>query len=391
MSRHLTSIDFPGVRISLTNVIMTTTPKQTVLLSLVGTAPAVLSETVWALAFQNKPVIPDRVIAITTSTGAARIKEKLFDDGHWFQMLEDLSAEGVEHSGRLCFGPIGDSIRVFPDAKRSKELEDIRTKEDNEIVAEFFMETIRGFVENDSIRMIVSIAGGRKTTSALLYSVMGLLGRAEDQIQHILIDEHWMLQPDFMYPGCKGVFTDRATGNLLCSSDVTLQIVDVPFVPLRYLFERDLQQSAGSFVSLMHQVRARTLNVADDLAIQLLTETAEFKVSGVLISLSPNEFLFYLFFACRVINGLPPLGAYLDIGDDLKNLREEFHKPKNMSYWTHKALKNYDPTEDPRKWASSIRGKIRAANFESFQIERLVPRNGFLGIDLPNDCVSIEL
>lgn len=369
---------------------MTTDQKQTVLLSLVGTAPAVLSETVWALATQDEPVIPDRVIAMTTSTGAARIKEKLFDDGHWALMLEDLSVKGVEHSGRLRFGPIGDSIRVFPDATRSKELEDIRTKEDNEAVAEFFMETIRGFVENDSIRLIVSIAGGRKTTSALLYSVMGLLGRADDQIQHILVDDHWMFQSDFMYPGCKGVFVDSATGNSLSSSDATLQVVDVPFVPLRYLFERDLQQSAGSFVSLMNQVRARTMNVTDDLAVQLLTETAEFNVSGLVVNLSPNEFLFYLFFARRVLDGLPPLGGYLDIGDELQDLRDEFHKPDDMSHWTHKALANYDPTEDPRKLASSIRAKLRAADFESFQVERLVPHNGFLGIELPGDCVSIE-
>ena len=88
---------------------MTTDQKQTVLLSLVGTAPAVLSETVWALATQDEPVVPERVIAITTSTGAEKIKEKLFKDGHWKQMLEDLEGRGVPVGGKLRFGPIADS------------------------------------------------------------------------------------------------------------------------------------------------------------------------------------------------------------------------------------------------------------------------------------------
>jgi CRISPR-associated protein (TIGR02584 family) len=212
---------------------MTAEQKQTVLLSLVGTAPAVLSETVWALAHQEEPVIPDKIIAMTTSMGATKIKEKLFEQRHWKRMLEELEQKGLPVAARLRFGPVGASIRVFADSTQSRELDDIRTTEDNEAVAEFFMETIRAFVENDSIRLIVSIAGGRKTTSALLYSVMSLLGRAEDRIQHILVDDHWTLQPDFMYPGCQGVFIDRETGNSLSSSDAKLQVVDVPFVPLR--------------------------------------------------------------------------------------------------------------------------------------------------------------
>lgn len=368
---------------------MTSEQKQIVLLSLVGTAPAVLSETVWALANQEVPVVPDKIIAMTTSTGAVKIKEKLFEEGHWKRMVEELQERGVPVEGRLRFGPVGSSIRVFADSSQSRELDDIRSAEDNEAVAEFFMETIRAFVENDSIRLIVSIAGGRKTTSALLYSVMSLLGRAEDQIQHILVDDHWTFQPDFMYPGCQGVFVDRDTGKSLSSSDAKLQVVDVPFVPLRYLFERDLQRSAGSFVELINQVRARTINVTDDLAVQLLTDSGEFNVSGKEVSLSANEFLLYLYFARRVIDGQPPLGGYGEIGGGLQDLNDEYLKPDNFSHWSSRALSNYDQSEDPRKWASSIRGKLRTAGFDNFQVDRLVPRNGHLAIELPKESITI--
>ncbi|WP_269538044.1 CRISPR-associated ring nuclease Csm6 [Cerasicoccus fimbriatus] len=371
---------------------MTAEQKHVVLLSLVGTAPAVLTETVWALAHDSEPVIPNRIIAMTTATGAARLREKLFDGGHWEQLQADLKADGIEIVGKLRFGPISESIRVFPDASRSRELDDIRSAEDNEAVAEFFMEIIRSFVENDSIRLIVSIAGGRKTTSALLYSVMSLLGRAEDQIQHILVDDQWVLQPDFMYPGCKGQFIDRDSGNSLCSKDVNLQLVDVPFVPLRYLFERDLQHSAGSFVALINQVRNRSINVSEDLAIQLGTLAGRLLISGQEIALSANEFLLYLYFARRVCEGRGPIASYGVITEDeLSDLAEEFKVSDNFNHWSHNALSNtFDSNEDPRKWLSSIRGKLRKAGFEGYQVDRLVPRAGHIAIELPQESVSIE-
>lgn len=370
---------------------MTIGEKRTILLSLVGTAPAVLTETVWALAHQDEPVIPDRIVAMTTTTGAAKLKEKLFREERWAEMLNDLSADGVDHKDSLKFGPIADCIRVFPDLSRSFELEDIRTTADNEAVAEFFMETIRGFVENDSTRLIVSIAGGRKTTSALLYSVMSLLGRHDDQIQHILVDDVWTFQPDFMYPGCKGVFVDKMTNKSLSSSDAELQIVDVPFVPLRYMFGKDLEQSAGSFRELVNQVRARSIGSGEDLEVQMTPATGDLNVNGMRVTLSPNEYLLYLYFACRASEGEPPVDGYSAIGEELQDLKDEHLSENDFSHWTHKALaQEPDPSEDFRKWMHSIRSKLKALEFEGFQIDRLVPKGRQLAITVPKDSISID-
>ena len=55
------------------------------------------------------------------------------------------------------------------------------------------------------------------------------------------------------------------------------------------------------------------------------------------------------------------------------------------------ALSNpFDPNEDPRKWLYSIRSKLKNTGFEAFQVERLVPHAGHIGIELPKDSVSIE-
>lgn len=374
---------------------MKSEPTQTVLISLVGTAPAVLTETVWALATQDEPVIPDRIIAITTSSGAAKLKEKLFTAGHWDCLVRDLGAHlsqrGLSLEGRLRFGPVGDSIRVFPDLARSRELDDIRSVEDNEAVAEFFMEQIRTFTENDSVELIVSIAGGRKTTSALLLSVMTLLGRAQDQVNHILIDDAWVFQEDFFYPGCAGQFVNRATGEPMFSADAELRLVEVPFVPLRYLFKRDLERSAGSYLDLVNQLRTRTINVNDDLLVQLDTAAGKLVVNERSISLSANEFLLHLFFARRAAGALPPVESYSALEEPLRDLKAEYLQPDQFGHWSQQALsRSFDAGEDLRKWASNIRTKLRSAEFDGFQIDRLVPRGGHLAIDLPPESIRID-
>ena len=42
---------------------------RTILLAGMGTSPAVLTETVWALAHQEQPIVPDEIVVITTKLG----------------------------------------------------------------------------------------------------------------------------------------------------------------------------------------------------------------------------------------------------------------------------------------------------------------------------------
>ena len=49
-----------------------------VLLAVTGLSPAIVTETVWALAQEKPRVIPRRVIFVTTEVGAQKIQEQLF-------------------------------------------------------------------------------------------------------------------------------------------------------------------------------------------------------------------------------------------------------------------------------------------------------------------------
>ncbi len=52
--------------------------KKTVLVVGMGTSPAVMTEMVWALAYQAEPVVPDEIVVFTTKNGKMLRGDELF-------------------------------------------------------------------------------------------------------------------------------------------------------------------------------------------------------------------------------------------------------------------------------------------------------------------------
>jgi hypothetical protein len=50
---------------------------RTILIAGMGTSPAVLTETVWALAHQEQPVVPDEIVVITTKSGKEALRAEV--------------------------------------------------------------------------------------------------------------------------------------------------------------------------------------------------------------------------------------------------------------------------------------------------------------------------
>ena len=155
------------------------TGKRTILIAGMGTSPAVLTETVWALCHQKKPMVPDEIVVLVTKSGKERLCEELLlgEKSVWDQMLAALKKEKVKIDGKLIFGDT--SIRVIPD-ERGNGAWDLRSGEDNLRAADFMLRQIRQYTESPDTVVLASIAGGRKTMSALLFSCMSLLGREKD-------------------------------------------------------------------------------------------------------------------------------------------------------------------------------------------------------------------
>jgi CRISPR-associated protein (TIGR02584 family) len=237
------------------------TPKpEIILLAVTGMSPAVLTETVWALAHGTPAIIPSRIIAVTTSEGRRQIEQHLFQpldrfggQTPWDALRNQLASLQHKHHGRLRFGTTGDDVRVITalDGRtgRSIELTDLRQPPDNEAAADFLLEQVRAIVENPDTRLIASIAGGRKTMGALLYGAMSLLGRETDRLTHVLVSEPFETLREFYFPGQPGGGLPDRDGRVHDPGSARVELANVPFVPLRNRFQ-EIAGLPGSFRGL---------------------------------------------------------------------------------------------------------------------------------------------
>jgi len=57
--------------------------RRRILIAGMGTSPAVLTETVWALAHQKKPVVPDEIVVLTTKPGKDALRTSVMSGASW--------------------------------------------------------------------------------------------------------------------------------------------------------------------------------------------------------------------------------------------------------------------------------------------------------------------
>jgi CRISPR-associated protein (TIGR02584 family) len=225
----------------------------TTLLAVTGLSPAIVTETVWALAKEKPSVLPSRVIFITTGIGATKIREQLHTplptfggQTAWQALRAALKAkdhELIAEEPRLI-GIANKKTGIFD------PLPDIQSREENDIAASFILEEVRRVTMNPDTPLVASIAGGRKTMGALLHAAVTLLGRETDRLTHVLVSPPYETLPGFYFPKQPGPALKDRDGKEHLPAKATLQLADVPFVPLRNRFD-DLREIPGSFSGMV--------------------------------------------------------------------------------------------------------------------------------------------
>ena len=390
-----------------------------VLLAVTGMSPAILTETIWALAHEDEPMIPHRVRVITTAQGRDRL-QRLFEPSDqlggvtpWDALRSALEAEGMDLTGRLRFGQTGDDVRVITATHsttgRSHELEDLRAPSDNEAAADYILEQVRGVVENPDTLLIASLAGGRKTMGALLYACITLIGRETDRLTHVLVNEPFEAQPGFWFPcqpggplppsvgrGSEQQNLPRTPSEERDPQRAQVELADVPFVPLRNLFRRELGRTAGGFAALMascgEQIRHQ---VGHDLRLIVRRSRPELEVNGTRIRVSPREHLLVLFLAERAKAGEVVLGAYGEAIDLMNDFRKQLRAEapiNDFSDWRHgDGLSSPFDTDgqDLRRAISSLRSKLRLAGGAGTALASCLPGKGRFSLTVPGAMIEI--
>jgi len=376
-----------------------------ILLAVTGMSPAVLTETVWALAHEEEPVIPDRVIAVTTLAGSAKIEEELFaprpDLGGlcaWDALRATLSAAGHEPGGKLRFGTTPDDVRVItamdPASSRSIELTDLRNRADNEAAADFLLDQVRGITANPDTLLIASIAGGRKTMGALLYACLTLAGREDDRLTHILVSEPYETLPDFFFPGQPGPpLRARSGPREHPPREAVVELADVPFVPIRNLFQRELGRAAGNFSNLVASCRKEIrLRAAEDIRLELFFHRPALRLNQTEIRLTEREQHLLLCLANLAKHERPPLPSYADALEALHRHAREWQDLMDAGMLKPGSLPaaSFGEEQDIRRVLSDLRKKLRSLGSPGITLAAALPSRGRFSLDLPGPLIHVS-
>ncbi len=381
---------------------------KTVLLVVSGMRPAILTSTIWALAHESPPLIPDRVIVLTTVAGRDAIRRELFAPfalGQrcvWDALRTAMAACDLDVAGRLVFGDTAEDLRVFtiPDrSDRTRELSDLRTAFHYEQSADLVLDTVRTLTEVDDTRLIGSVSGGRKPLAPLLAGALGFLGRPQDRIVHVLVNEPFdnpTLRPPLYFPAqaqSKHHYFDANAGKelMISSSAAKLELVDVPFVRLRRLFSAEPQLYRSRYSVLARAYADRISEITGPIELSFDDARGVLAVNGHPVQLRGREHPFFAFLYDRWKQGtLPYVGhdrAYPHLLAFLgrwKAAHPDRHFERDDEDWLISPR-----LDDIARQLAALRTRLAEAGMEN-AAKRLLPTHGPVGLPLPPETSLAE-
>jgi len=301
----------------MTRLNKTQAPSKVTLVAVIGMSPAVLTETIWALAHKEEnPEIVDEIIIFTTTKG-----KELLDEMNKAKVFDSLYADLSKLSAKEKYSIKGKiKIEILKSAQ-GNPLDDIRSAEDNQAICETMLGTLRAHIkENPKKKIVASVAGGRRSMSVIMYSVLSIVGRSIDSICHILTNPDIQLR-DFYYPGCKiksGAVAKKA-------KNIKLELAEIPFVPLRFLMS-PTQEKMG-YIDLINSLSSKLLieNMKVELNCKAHTLTVKCESRKYECRLNVKYLIILYVYLYRLKTGKTTCGnpPKLSYGIDLKNYNKD--------------------------------------------------------------------
>ena len=265
------------------------------LVAVTGLSPQIVTETLYALAVEQKPpFIPTEIRLITTEEGAERAKLSLLHaTSGWFHRLRaDYRLPAIE------FGP--EHVQVLRDAD-GRALSDIRTPDDNTHAADTMTEMVRDLTRDPDSALHVSIAGGRKTMGFYLGYALSLYGRVQDRLSHVLVSAPYESHPQFFYPTVESqvIYTPHPHNRPYDTRNAKITLAEIPFVRLREELPEAVLDGETRFEDAVSAAQ-RSIGPAE-LVIDL--PGRRLRAGGHIIGLSPLHLAFLAWLARRQVCG----------------------------------------------------------------------------------------
>ncbi|WP_394190637.1 CRISPR-associated ring nuclease Csm6 [Pseudoalteromonas atlantica] len=254
-----------------------------ILLIVTGASPQVLTETLFALHAQNKQ-LPDEVFVITTKSTKDTLINGLFVQGHLAKLIEDYQLPDIKLPDENIWLIEDDNCQPINDAKSEIE---------QTYMADFITRKVFELTNNNDISIHASIAGGRKTMAFYLGYAMSLLGREQDLLSHVFVNDEFEFVADFYYPTPYDHIIQGKSGATINCKNAQVTLAEIPFVRMRQSIDENLI-SAMKSASFSQTVASLNSAHKKDLILEVNAKAKTLTFAGVEIKLTAKESAFYL-------------------------------------------------------------------------------------------------
>lgn len=357
-----------------------------ILFLVTGMSPQIITETIWALACnpkKNPKWIPDEVYVLTTQMGINQIQERLFNKGVFDKFKLDYpQLKNIKFNTESLMGVVVDG----------EVLEDIKTPNQNAVMANKLCEVVRRFTEADNTAVHVSIAGGRKTMGYYAGYALSLYGRPQDRLSHVLITEEFERAVNFFYPTPRSsLVSDKNEIVVGDANKAEIWLAEIPFVRMRSLLDEESILSNKGFSEIVETIdkslKPIQLKIANNDERKIFIGTDYCK-------LSPKEFSLYIVAAELKLLGKTLRYPSKDIKEDtidpehMKMFNEIYdqHKSKNV---VDEVIVDYDYFSNTLSTMKRKFKKVFGKNLaEQIMIQKDTQAGGF-GILVPEKSILV--
>lgn len=293
--------------------------KKCIFLSVSGQTPQIITETLFKLRQEAREIVD--MYVVTTTTGKNNILRNLLGvDQSGSTTGKNIFIEMSREHGWTDITLNQDNILVFTD-NGDRYLDDIRTDEDERIAADFLFKTVYDLEQKyPDIPIVASIAGGRKTMSYLMGTVMSILGRKDDELTHVLVDPRYETIDvqksggQFYYPSRNPkTYYTRQMGTIpsqeIDGSTAVIELSYIPYIRMNHFLKESKQwkklmsskRSSDIYSQSIEYINSEmTLNISDVFVkldfknSALIVEVRkQIRPATYIIELKPIQFAFY--------------------------------------------------------------------------------------------------
>jgi len=254
-----------------------------VLLIVTGASPQVLTETLYALHEQDKP-LPDEIFVITTKSTKFMLTDGLFTQGYLAKLINDYQLPKIRFS---------DEHILLIEDDQGKCIFDAKTQIEQTYMADFIIRKVFELTSQKDISIHASIAGGRKTMAFYLGYAMSLLGREQDSLSHVFVNSEFEFVKDFYYPTPYEFWIEGKNGRRLDCQTAKVTLAEIPFVRMRDSIDETLIASMQN-ASFSQTVASLNSVHKSNPVLEINAKAKTLIFAGIEIKLTAKEIAFYL-------------------------------------------------------------------------------------------------